>query len=219
MSKKKKSDLRQQKSGGQEKVVDYYDLHKEAVEDLATADESNSPVVSEEEIEKYRGKKRFQIPAAVKVIFVKWWFAGAVCFFFYMGLGNYIGDFLDQMFVFAFALGVVTDLMTNNVIRFMEPTEGEFSKFMMFPKKKYVNLFLNIIHGFVVMILTYMVYAVINGIGVAVTGNSDMPVLAVGPVIFGLVSVGMDELLIGIKHLGIAMVRDAKKAAVAAGKK
>ena len=33
---------------------DYYKLHSQAVKDLATANEENSPEVSEEELRKYR---------------------------------------------------------------------------------------------------------------------------------------------------------------------
>jgi hypothetical protein len=35
-------------------TADYYKLHTRAADDLANADESNSPVYSEEELRKYR---------------------------------------------------------------------------------------------------------------------------------------------------------------------
>ena len=48
-----------------EKETDYYDLHKQAVEDLVTADVSNSPVVSKKELRKFRGAKKIRIPNVV----------------------------------------------------------------------------------------------------------------------------------------------------------
>ncbi len=63
-----------------------YKLHTKAVDDLAEADESNSPEVSEEELRKYRSGPKLKIPEYGKLLFVKFWFAAATCFFFIWGL-------------------------------------------------------------------------------------------------------------------------------------
>jgi len=53
---KKRPDIQKEKKDKSEVPSDYYDLHKEAIDDLVNATEENSPEVSEEEIAKYTGK-------------------------------------------------------------------------------------------------------------------------------------------------------------------
>ena len=128
----------------QKSAAEYYKLNTKAVDDLVTATKENSPIVPKEELRKYKANKK-SIPNWLKVVFIKFWFSGAVCFFFLWGLGYYIHDQLDLLFVNGIALGVVTDLLTNNVLRFIEETPGANSPWMMFPKKRFISFFFNIL--------------------------------------------------------------------------
>ena len=80
MSKKKKSSAPERDDY---KAADYYKLKTKAINDLVEADESNSPPVSEKELRKYRSGFKFHIPDIVKIMFIKWWFPAAGCFFFH----------------------------------------------------------------------------------------------------------------------------------------
>ena len=102
---------------------DYYKLHSGAVNDLVTANEENSPVVSEAELRKYRSGSKIKLSETVKALLVKFWFNGSVCFFFFLGLGNYLRDLLDQLFVLGLAMGIITDILVNNVLRFIARPE------------------------------------------------------------------------------------------------
>ena len=64
----------------------YYKLNLRAVEDLVTANEENSPVISKEELRKYQSGPKIKLEDWVKAALIKIWFAGAVCFFFLWGL-------------------------------------------------------------------------------------------------------------------------------------
>ena len=208
--------MSKRKKKGPEKVEierqsDYYKLKTKAVEDLVTADESNSPVVSREELLRYKSGPKLQVADWVKLLFIKGWFAGAVCFFFIWGLGGYLGSQLDLLFVTGFALGVVTDLLTNPVLRFFERTPGDHSQWMMFPKKGLVTRPLNIVYGYVVLALVYTIYTAINGVAAQITGNFEAVVLGVEPVLFGVFCLGVDLLLLQMKHLLARIVRDAAK--------
>ena len=108
-----------------EKQSEYYRLKTQAVDDLVSANEENSPQVSEEELRAYRSGPKMKLADWVKMLLIKAWFAGAVCFFFIWGLGGLLSSELDILFVTGLALGVVTDLMTNPVLRFFEKTPGE----------------------------------------------------------------------------------------------
>ena len=196
-----------------ERQSDYYKLKTKAVDDLVTADESNSPEVSREELNRYRSGPKLQIADWVKLLFIKGWFAGAVCFFFIWGLGGSLADQWDLLLVTGFALGVVTDLLTNPVLRFFEKTPGDHSRWMMFPKKGYITLPLNILYGYVVLSFVFMIYSAINTVAARITGNMEMVALGIEPVLFGVFCLGVDLLLLQVKHLLVRLIGGAKKPA------
>ena len=208
MGKKRKKQKQKSEIEGQS---EYYRLKTQAVDDLVNASEENSPPVSEAELRAYRSGPRMKVADWVKMLFIKFWFAGAVCFFFIWGLGGFLTNEPDLLAVTGMALGVVTDLMTNPVLRFFEKTKGENARWMMVTRKTYSGLFLNILYGYVVLFLVYTLYNVINLAAVRITGVADRVVLGVEPVFFGLFCLGFDLLLIQVKHAIVRIVRDAAK--------
>ncbi len=197
----------------QRTTAEYYKLNTKAVDDLVTADVSNSPKVSEAELRKYRSGPRIHLKDWVKAVLIKWWFAGAVCFFFYWGLGMMVQNQENQLLILGLALGFVTDLLVNNIFRYYEKTPGANSRWMMFGKKKFVSLPLNVLYGFLLLALVVMTYNTINSIVAASTGETDKVALGVEPLLFGLFTVGWDLLLLGAKRLIRRMVDDAKRQA------
>ncbi len=208
MGKKRKNRMQKSEIEGQS---EYYRLKTQAVDDLVNASEENSPPVSEAELRAYRSGPRMKVADWVKMLFIKFWFAGAVCFFFIWGLGGFLTNELDLLAVTGMALGVVTDLMTNPVLRFFEKTKGENARWMMVTRKTYSGLFLNILYGYVVLFLVYTLYNAVNLAAVRITGVADRVVLGVEPVFFGLFCLGFDLLLIQVKHAIVRIVRDAAK--------
>ncbi len=193
-----------------EKQSEYYKLNTRAVEELVTADESNSPQVSEEELRAYRSGPKCRIPGWAKILFVKFWFAAATCFFFIWGLGGYMADMLDLLFITGIALGIVTDLLTNPVLRFFEKTPGGNARWMMVSKKGYISFPLNILYAFVLLFFVFMLYNMINLAYIWITKTTNVIFLGVEPVLFGLFYLGFDLLFIRIKqkiagHLKAAM--------------
>lgn len=195
-----------------------YDLKSDAVEDLVNADSGSVPEFSQEELDKYRSRKGFRIPEAVKILFIKAWFAGAVCYFCLWGLGTYISALLDMLFVLGVALGLVTDLLVNNVIRFIEKTPGQYNRWLMITNKGVGGFLLNILYSLVILVCVYMLYNLINYTIVGITGAADTVPLGVEPILFGIFCMGFDMLFIGMKRLLRGMIRDARNA-VDAGKK
>lgn len=192
--------------------ADYYKLKTKAVDDLVNADAQNAPVVSEEELKKYRSKSRFQLPEWLKAVLIKLWFGGAVCFFVMWGLGMYLHG-LDMIFVLGLALGIVTDLLVNNIFRFYESTPGANDRWMMFPKRKFANLFLNIIYCFVILFGIYTLYNLIFIIVGSIKGTEEEIVMGVEPILFGVFYMGFDMLFIGMKRMFLRIVEDAKNSA------
>ena len=190
----------------------YYDLKESAVDRLVGADKS-APSYSSEELNRYRSKKALRIPLWVKIPLLKAWFAGAVCFFFLWGLGTYVTAQWDMMLVLCAAMGLANDLLVNPVIRFMEKTPGDNSRWMMFPQKHWVSLFLNIVYFTFVLICVYALYNAVNVRIAALTGRTEEVALGVEPILFGILTMAFDLLFISIKNGFITVFRDAKTTA------
>ena len=194
----------------------YYDLKTQAVDDLLNASEENAPKVSREELRKFtsQGKGRLQVADWVKLLLVKWWFAAAVCFFFIWGLAPFVPNVLDQLVIAGLALGFVTDLLTNNVLRFLEKRKGGNDRWMMFPRKGFWSLPLNVLYAGVIMFLVYTAYNVLNRALIALNGlPGDAVPLGVGPILFGLLCLGFDLMLIGMKHGFQKIIAEAQRKA------
>lgn len=183
-----------------ERQTEYYKLKTKAVDDLVGANEENSPQVSEEELRAYRSGPKLKVADWVKMLFIKAWFAGAVCFFFIWGLGGMLASELDILFVTGMALGMVTDLMTNPVLRFFEKTPGENARWMMVSRRGAPGLLLNVLYGYAVLLLVYGLYNGINLLANRLMGTEGMVVLGVEPVLFGVFCLGVDLLLLRIRH-------------------
>ena len=189
-------------------TADYYKLHTKAADDLVNANVENSPVVSEEELRKYRSGPKFKVSDWVKVILIKMWFAGSVCFFIFWGLSSYVADRLDLLLIFAIALGVVTDVITNNILRYYAKTPGDNDRWMMFPQKKYITFFLNILYAAILLLCTDMFYTLLN-LTLSAASNGSGLTLGVGPTLFGVIYTAFDLLFITIKRTLQQIVRDA----------
>jgi len=199
------------KSEEKKNTGDYYKLKTKAVEDLVSADESNSPAVSKEELARYRSRGKIKLPEWVKAVFIKTWFAGAVCFFILWGLGIYVTAQLDMLFILGVALGIVNDILVNNIFRFYESTPGANNRWMMFPKKNFANFFFNIIYSFVILFCVYTLYNLINIAIIGATGADGTIPFGVEPLFFGTFYMAFDMLFIGMKRTFIKIVEDAKK--------
>ena len=193
-------------------AADYYKLHTRAVRELAEANEDNSPVVSREELNKYRSRRGLRLSDGVKAVLVKFWFNAAVCFFFYWGLAYYVPNVLDNLVIMGIGMGVITDLLTNNALRHLAATEGENDRWMMIPNKGYVSFPLNILYAFLVLTIVVMIYNVLNLILIRLTGGEEgVAVLGVEPLLFGLLYLLVDLGLIQLRHLWLRIVSDARK--------
>jgi hypothetical protein len=192
----------------------YYELKTKAVNDLIEAEEGKAPEYSKEELNKYRSRRgRFHLPDVLKIILIKFWFAAMICFFFIWGLGGRLGGMIDTILIVGAAFGIVTDLLENNAIRFFAKTEGEYDKWMMFPRKRYVSFILNIIYSILVIFIVYMLYNAINLVYIKLSGNQDQILLGVEPILFGAFCMGVDMAFVGMKNLFKKILADAKRSA------
>jgi len=198
-----------------------YSLKVEAVETLTKAiNEGTIKEIPEEqkkaEQQSYKVDKLAKIPSWIKVIFVKFWVAGAICFFFMWGLGMYIKNSLDMYVVVSLAFAFINDLFVNSAFLYFESDKKEYHKWLLVPvpAKKIWTIFVNIPIGFLEAFLINQLYALTNKIVVTV-GNLDPNTIPVTmePLLFGLFYVIVNLFLLLIKNTIVNIVNDALKKA------
>ena len=101
-----------------------------------------------------------------------------------------------MIFVLAVILGMVTDILTNNALHFVETLPGENNKWMMFPQKKYWTFIANILYAFAVLFCVIQIYEGLR--------------INVEPVLFGIFYLLIDLWFIGMKNLMKIIINDAK---------
>ena len=201
-------------------IEDFYDLKVDKVDELVAVlkgeDVSEygdvtmniSEIVgdgknSNKEFNPYRLDFLGRVPTFLKAFFVKWWFAGVVCFFVNMGLGIYIAT-SDLVLFDGIFLGVFTDVLVNPIFRFLETDKREYNDYMMFPFpfKAYWTFFTNVLYYIGIAFAVNYVYFFIN---------EFMFKFAIEPLSWGLVVLLVDMVFIGIKDLVVYMVKKCKK--------
>ncbi|MDD3999458.1 MAG: hypothetical protein PHX62_01005 [Bacilli bacterium] len=200
----------------QEEIKNYYELKTEAVNDLVDA--LNQDPTLDVELDKtktvekpYKVDFLAKIPTWIKALFVKYWTAGAICYFGFWGLGTYFTDSLDSIVFVGFLAGLVTDLLLNTAFRYFESDKKEYHPFMMIPvsSKKIWPLFLNIIYGILVTVIVAQIYILINYMLVVIKDLPESTIsLGVEPLLYGLIFLIVDMFFITFKNLIIKIVKN-----------
>lgn len=204
-------------------IEDFYDLKIDKVDELVAAlkgdDTSEYGEVSmkisdctgtdgkgtDKNFNPYRTDFLSRIPTFLKAFFIKWWFAGMVCFFVNMGLGTVINAAADLMLLDGIVLGLVADVLVNPLMHFMETDRREYNSYMMFPFpfKAYWTFFTNVLYYVFVAVTVNFVYLFIN---------EFMFSLHIEPMSWALIVLIADMIFIGIKDLIVYLVKNRKKA-------
>ncbi|MDE6667139.1 MAG: hypothetical protein K2K38_02180 [Clostridia bacterium] len=154
------------------------------------------------EFDPYKTDFLGKIPAWVKALFIKWWFAGMCCYFIIWGL-----DFnaLDKLVLLGLVEGVVVDILVNPLFRYIESDRKEFNSYMMFPFpfKAFWTFFTNVIYYTVITVCVGALYGLMHDLFNAGLG--------VEPLLFGVFFVIIDMACIGIKDLIVYLVKKSKK--------
>ena len=192
-------------------AADYYRLNHKAIDDLVNATPENSPKVSEKELRQYQSGPKIRLRDWMKVVLIKWWFGGAVCFFFYWGLGLMVSNMENQLLILGAGLGMVTNLLTNNVLRFWAKVPGGNDRWMMVTRRGAPGLLLDVLYGFVILGCIVASYQGLNRLLITMTGAAaDSVPLGVEPILFGALVMGWDFLWIGIRRVARNILADAK---------
>ncbi|MDE7181442.1 MAG: hypothetical protein K2O41_00230 [Clostridia bacterium] len=215
-------------------IEDFYDLRLDKVDELVaalkgdedenaqeisfnvsdctgeSADENRTRLGRQKQFDPYKVDKFSRIPTWIKALFVKFWFAGAVCYFIMFGLR--ISDRLDQLVLTGAVLGLIVDVLVNPLFRYMESDRKEYNAYMMFPFpfKAFWTFFTNLIYYVLVLVCVNYCYLGLNELINCIKHTSDTIHVGVEPLLFGVFTVACDMLFIGIKDGVVALIKKLK---------
>lgn len=213
-------------------IEDFYDLRIDKVDELVAALKDDVPEDAEEvsmniadctgvddpknvtrsgrqkQFDPYKTDFLSRVPVWVKALFVKFWFAGAVCYFIMWGLN--IRDSLDSLVLTGAVMGLIVDVLVNPLFRYMERDKKEYDAYMMFPFpfRQFWTFFTNILYYVAVIIVVNYCYLGLNELINLIKHTSDYIHVGVEPLLFGVFTVIVDMAFIGIKD---AVVYGIKK--------
>lgn len=212
-------------------IENYYDLKLDKIDELVAALKDDSPaetnsnlsyniaeITGEEnvkgihkEFDPYKVDKFSKIPVWVKALFIKFWFAGCVCYFVMFGLNL---NELDKLVLLGAVLGLVVDVLVNPLFRYMESDRKEYNDYMMFPFpfKAFWTFFTNVIYYLVVIICVKFCYDGLNLLINLISGTSNEVKVGVEPLLFGVFAVIIDMIFIGIKDGIVLLIKKRKNA-------
>jgi hypothetical protein len=204
------------------KITNYYNLKQEAVNNLVSA--LKEPDIKEEPshskknkvkppIDPYKIDKLSKIPTWVKAVFVKFWTAGAICFFFFWGLGSYVNSMENMILITSIATGLIVDFLVTPAFLYFESDKKEYHKYMIVPvsSKKIWSLLINIPVAFIEVYGVVTIYAIINQVYVNSNGLEEGYItLGVEPLLYGVFFVAIDLLLLLFKNLIVGMIQNVK---------
>lgn len=216
-------------------IENYYDLKVDKVDELVAAlkgddfDESESVSMyisdctgeatdanltrrgKQKQFDPYKVDKLSRIPTWIKALFVKWWFAGMVCYFVKMGIN--ISDPLDSIVLCGAVLGLIVDVLVNPLFRYMESDRKEYNAYMMFPFpfRQFWTFFTNILYYVIVLACVNGCYLGLNELINLIKGTEQQLQVGVEPLLFALFTVAVDMAFIGIKNGVVHLVRKLKR--------
>lgn len=121
--------------------------------------------------EPYKISRFDKIPFWLKAIFVKYWFFGAIYFFFVMGilsLGQSSNNWVKVLVVGA-ATGFINEFFVNNILGAMSTPANEARLWWMIHGKRFYHFLLSVLYGFLLgagtmLLCAYLLHAVFPGL-------------------------------------------------------
>lgn len=140
-----------------------------------------------------------RIPYWVKAVFIKYWFFGAIYFFFVMGITMFAeSSYLPiyQMLVVGAAISFIVDFFVNPILEAIETPAHEGHYWWMFRSKKFYGLLINLVYGFALGFATSFLCAYL----VTITPENSFGAFR-EPLTFAAVTLILDLAAIWLKNL------------------
>ena len=143
----------------------------------------------------YKIDKLAMIPAWAKAAFIKFWVAGAICYFFLFSFLLSSFATLDKIVFTGIMLVIIFDLIVNPMMLYFESEKLEYHPYILLPysAKKVWTLLINIPVGILIVWLINVGYSIlVPNIGI---------IKGVEPISFGLMYLIIDMVIVSIKNI------------------
>lgn len=180
----------------QKKLLDY---KKSKLEEEIREKQQNQQEELDKDLDPYKIDKMAKVPSWVIIFITKWWFAGAIYYFAWMGIFAISNDGSTETLIGGVILGAVLDILVNRIIRFMEREEGANEKYILIRTKKYYSFLLNMLYC--VLVSFFITYGIGGLIGLIANAFGHTGELGLEPISFGLLFFGVDWVCLKVKHL------------------
>lgn len=153
----------------------------------------------DKEFDPYKIDKLAGMPMGLVIFIIKWWFAGAIYYFAWMGIFALSDDGSTEALLGGVILGAIMDLLVNRIIRFVEREKGANEKYILVRTKKYYSFVMNMLYC--VLVSFFITYGIGGLIGLIAKAFGHEGSIALEPISFGLMFFAIDWVCIKIKHL------------------
>ncbi len=153
----------------------------------------------DKDFDPYKIDKLAGMPMGLVVFIIKWWFAGAIYYFAWMGIFSFSDDGSTEALLGGIILGAVMDLLINRIIRFVEREDGANEKYILVRTKKYYSFVINMLYC--VLASFFITYGIGGLVGLIAKAFGHTGEIALEPISFGLMFYAIDWICLKIKHL------------------
>jgi hypothetical protein len=137
-----------------------------------------------------------KIPYNIKTYILKFWFAGAVYYFAGWGIYSEQFDSFDETVLVGLVLGIVLDLLVNNILRFIETDKDKADIYLVSRKKKFYSIFISVFYGIILSVLIGYTYHFLNLGIINLFNKPDKIYIGGEPFGFGLLFVLYDYIIL-----------------------
>ncbi|MDR3021753.1 MAG: hypothetical protein LBU60_03660 [Clostridiales bacterium] len=136
-----------------------------------------------------------QMPLIPKAAFIKFWFAGAIYFFFGWSIMFYGYDSLDMMVIIGVVIGVLVDLIANRILIGIDDARQKMPRYLMFCKRKLYYMFFNILYSIFLCLGVAGFYAIMN-----IKSKTE---IGVEPILFGVIYTILDFICLFVRNFAV----------------
>lgn len=168
----------------------------------------------------YASDKLSLVPSWIKVLFLKYWVAAATFYFF--GVANPLISLTDEnastltilepYYLFlSLGLGLFTEYITKNFIKFMKNDRDDTTRFNLINKKGVISFLLNLIYAFAIMIPLLIILVILASHNLVFDYmNETGSKAAIEPFTAGFVYLALDAIVVFVKNLIIYLYKESK---------
>ncbi|MCL2702576.1 MAG: hypothetical protein FWE91_03090 [Defluviitaleaceae bacterium] len=142
-----------------------------------------------------------RLPMWLKALFIKAWFAGAVFYFIGWGFFFQSRDNLDLILVLGLVHGLVTDIVVNKILIFIETEAQPSKKYVLCYSRRFLSILINLLFGIICAFLVAYTYNIANVLAIEINNRpSGYMTFGAEPIMYGLLYLAYETVFVVMKN-------------------